>query len=210
MGEGRTEYTISNQHNGYTLDGYVLRRTYFNSHIGSLGQSLYEDGQWHSTSNVPHGVKLQQFETSEAAMQVARNDAAQRGLKETQAQPDESTAIREGYYKLLAKAGFSPTGTDFNGKHEHRLRIDANDGGTFELLVFRSAEDTVGLHAYYEKNNIINAARTIDASFNSLREVLERVDGYRQLAVHQDNAEAPEVFPANGVQGFVFSIQRMR
>lgn len=50
-GEGRSEYTVSNQHNGHTLkEGYVLRRTYFNSHVGSLGSRLYEDGKWHSTT----------------------------------------------------------------------------------------------------------------------------------------------------------------
>ena len=91
-GEGRTEYTVSNQHNGYTLDGHVLRRTHFSSQVGSLGQSFYEDGQWHSTSNTPQGVKLKQFETQEAAIQVARSDAAQRGLKESLAQSVETVA----------------------------------------------------------------------------------------------------------------------
>ena len=91
-GEGRTEYTVSNQHNGYTLDGHVLRRTHFSSQVGSLGQSFYEDGQWHSTSNTPQGVKLKQFESQEAAIQVARSDAAQRGLKESLAQSVETVA----------------------------------------------------------------------------------------------------------------------
>lgn len=91
-GEGRTEYTISNQHNGYTLDGHVLRRTHFSSRVGSLGQSFYEDGQWHSTSNTPPGVKLKQFESQEAAIQAARSDAAQRGLKESLAQSVETVA----------------------------------------------------------------------------------------------------------------------
>lgn len=52
-GEGRTEYLVTNQHNGHTLSGYVVRRTYFNSAVGSLGQSLYDDGKWHSTTTVP-------------------------------------------------------------------------------------------------------------------------------------------------------------
>lgn len=48
---------MSNQHSGYTLqNGYVLRRTYFNSNIDSLGQSLYEDGQWHSTATGARAV----------------------------------------------------------------------------------------------------------------------------------------------------------
>ena len=91
-GEGRTEYTVSNQHNGYTLDGHVLLRTHFSSQVGSLGQSFYEDGQWHSTSNTPQGVKLKQFESQEAAIQVARSDAAQRGLKESLDQSVETVA----------------------------------------------------------------------------------------------------------------------
>lgn len=64
-GEGRTEYTMSNQHSGYTLqNGYVLRRTYFNSNIDSLGQSLYEDGSMGTARQpAPRGMKLKQFET---------------------------------------------------------------------------------------------------------------------------------------------------
>ena len=109
-GEGRTEYTVSNQHNGYTLDGHVLRRTYFSRRVGSLGQSFYEDGQWHSTSNTPQGVKLKQFESQEAAIQVARSDAAQRGLKEPMAQSVETAAPEaptagESIHERLVRTG---------------------------------------------------------------------------------------------------------
>ena len=147
--EGRTEYTVSNQHNGYTLEGHVLRRTYFNSSIGSLGQSLYEDGQWHSTATAPGGMKLKQFETQEAAIQVARNDAAQRGLEETPNRPAETAAPQAAAiicHKRMAKASFHPTGSDFYGKNEHELTMDAGDGGTFKMRVFQSAGDQVGLH----------------------------------------------------------------
>ncbi|MFR0874134.1 MAG: hypothetical protein ACLSHC_05470 [Bilophila wadsworthia] len=75
-GEGRTEYLVTNQHNGYTLkEGYVLRRTYFNSHVGSLGSRLYEDGKWHSTTTAPQGVKLRLFASLEEGLAAAREDA---------------------------------------------------------------------------------------------------------------------------------------
>ena len=82
-GEGRSEYTVSNQHNGHTLEnGYILRRTYFNSAVGSLGQGLYDDGLWHSTATVPRDVKLRLFASLEEGLIAAREDAARRGLKE--------------------------------------------------------------------------------------------------------------------------------
>lgn len=83
-GEGRTEYLVTNQHNGHTLEkGYVLRRTYFNSHVGSLGGSLYDDGNWHSTATAPREAKLWLFASLEDGLAAARDDAAHRGLKET-------------------------------------------------------------------------------------------------------------------------------
>lgn len=214
-GEGRTEYTVSNQHNGYTLEGHVLRRTYFNSSIGSLGQSLYEDGQWHSTATAPGGMKLKLFETQEAAIQIARNDAAQRGLEETPAQPAE-TAASEGlaanvtYQEQLAKTGFHPTGSDFYGKNEHELTMDAGDGGTFKMRVFQSAGDQVGLHVQYEKYNLIDDSRTVNTQFSKLDEALGYAEGYRQRTAPQAKSEASMLSPARGVQGFVISSPRMR
>lgn len=207
-GEGRTEYTVSNQHNGYTLEGHVLRRAYFNSSIGSLGQSLYEDGQWHSTATAPGGMKLKQFETQEAAIQVARSDAAQRGLEVTEAQ--QTPMDTSAYYDRLADAGFHSSGSDFYGKHEHTLTIDANDGGTFKMRVFQSAGDQVGLHVQYEKYNLMDDSRTVNTQFSTLDEALDYVEGYRRLAAPQAKAEAPMVSPAKGVQGCVISSLRMR
>ena len=100
-GEGRTEYTVSNQHNGYTLkNGYVLRRTYFNSHVGSLAGSLYDDGKWHSTTTVPQGVKLRLFASLEEGLSAAREDA-KIGIRQQsavsiacKAQPQGSAACR--------------------------------------------------------------------------------------------------------------------
>ncbi len=82
MAEKRTEYTVSNQHNGYRLDGHVLRRVYFDNQVGSIGQSLYEDGQWHTTATVPAGTGIMRFQDVGMALEAARNDAAKIGLKE--------------------------------------------------------------------------------------------------------------------------------
>ena len=165
-GEGRTEYLVTNQHNGHTLkEGYVLRRTYFNNSIGSLGQSLYEDGQWHSTATAPRGMKLKQFETQEAAIQVARNDAAQRGLEETPPAEDGET-----FCERLAREGFHPTGNDFYGKNDHSRTMDAGDGGIFQMRIFQTADNQTGLHVQYEKYNLIDGSRTVDTQFGTLDE----------------------------------------
>lgn len=80
--EKRTEYTVSSQHNGYEMDGHVLRRVYFDNQVGSIAQSLYTDGQWHTTATLPPGVQIMQFKNVGMALQTAREDAAQNGLKE--------------------------------------------------------------------------------------------------------------------------------
>ena len=202
-GEGRTEYTMSNQHSGYTLqNGYVLRRTYFNSNIDSLGQSLYEDGQWHSTATAPRGMKLKQFETQEAAIQVARNDAAQRGLEETPPAEDGET-----FCERLAKEGFHPTGSDFYGKNDHSRTMDAGDGGIFQMRIFQTADNQTGLHVQYEKYNLIDGSRMVDTQFDTLDKALEFVGGYETLA-ERPAAPVPE---ETHVRGMVFSSRpRMR
>ena len=202
-GEGRTEYTMSNQHSGYTLqNGYVLRRTYFNSNIDSLGQSLYEDGQWHSTATAPRGMKLKQFETQEAAIQVARNDAAQRGLEETPPAEDGET-----FCERLAREGFHPTGSDFYGKNDHSRTMDAGDGGIFQMRIFQTADNQTGLHVQYEKYNLIDGSRTVDTQFDTLDKALEFVKGY-QTPAERPAAPVPE---ETYVRGMVFSSRpRMR
>lgn len=214
-GDGRTEYTTSNQHNGSIWDGYFLRRTYFSKQVGSLGQSMYEDGQWHSTTTAPRGVKLKQFETQEAALAIARSDAAQRGLTGTPEQPagtptPEALASGGTYHQRLAKAGFQAIVNDFHGANEHKLRIDAGDGGTYELRVFQTGRDKIGLRVQYEKDHIINGARTVHAAFATLAEALEHVEAYRQLAAPQAKAEVSGASPPGGVHGFVISSPRMR
>ena len=202
-GEGRTEYTMSNQHSGYTLqNGYVLRRTYFNSNIDSLGQSLYEDGQWHSTATAPRGMKLKQFEAQEAAIQVARNDAAQRGLEETPPAEDGET-----FCERLAREGFHPTGSDFYGKNDHSRTMDAGDGGIFQMRIFQTADNQTGLHVQYEKYNLIDGSRMVDTQFDTLDKALEFVGGYETLA-ERPAAPVPE---ETHVRGMVFSSRpRMR
>lgn len=212
-GEGRTEYIVTNQHNGHTLNDYVVRRTYFNSHIGSLGSSLYEDGKWHSTATAPQGVKLRLFASLEEGLSAARGDATRRGLKETT--PAEAaapvSALDGGLFrKRLADTGFHPTGSDFYGKNEHALTLNAVDGGMYELRVFQMENDKIGLRVQYEKNHIINGARTVRASFDSLAEALEHVEAYRQITAPQAKAAAQTASPSGGVHGFVISSPRMR
>lgn len=220
-GEGRTEYLVTNQHNGYTLkEGYVLRRTYFNSHVGSLGSRLYEDGKWHSTTTAPQGVKLRLFASLEEGLAAAREDAARRGLKETP--PAETAAVQsaerissssdasQSYHDRLVGAGFSASGLDFYGKHEHTLKLDAEDGEMYELRVFQTGNGKIGLRVQYEKNHIINGARTVRASFDTLAEALEHVEAYRQLTAPQAKAAAQTASPSGGVHGFVISSPRMR
>ena len=220
-GEGRSEYMVSNQHNGHTLkEGYVLRRTYFNNHVGSLGSSLYEDGKWHSTTTAPQGVKLRLFASLEDGLAAAREDATRRGLKEPP--PAETAAVQsterissssdasQSYHDRLVGAGFSASSLDFYGKHEHTLKLDAEDDGIYELRVFQAGNGKIGLRVQYEKKHIINGARTVRASFDTLAEALEHVEAYRQRTAPQAKATAQTASPSGGVHGFVISSPRMR
>ena len=210
-GEGRTEYLVTNQHNGHTLkEGYALRRTYFNNHVGSLGGSLYDDGKWHSTSTAPQGVKLRLFASLEEGLAAAREDAAQRGLRETPpAEPaaPESALDGETFRERLGKAGFHPTGSDFYGKDEHSKTMDAGDGGIFQMRIFQTAQNQAGLHVQYEKYNLIDGSRTVDTQFDTLDAALEFVKGY-QTSAERPAAPVPE---ETYVRGMVFSSRpRMR
>ena len=209
-GEGRTEYLVTNQHNGTIRDKYMLHRTYFSEHVGSLGQGMYEDGQWHSTSSAPRGVYLKKFESAEEALGVAREDAARRGLKET---PPAKTAAPvsaldgETFRERIGKAGFHPTGSDFYGKNEHSKTMDAGDGGIFQLRIFQTADNQTGVHVQYEKYNMIDGSRMVDAQFGTLDEALEFVGAY-QAPVERPAAPIPD---ETHVRGMVFSSRpRMR
>lgn len=210
-GEGRTEYLVTNQHNGYTLkEGYALRRTYFNSVVGSLGQSLYDDGKWHSTTTVPRGAKLRRFASLEDGVAAAREDAAQRGLRETPpAEPAAPVSVLDGetFRERIGKAGFHPTGSDFYGKNEHSKTMDAGDGGIFKMRIFQNAMNQTGLHVQYEKYNLIDGSRTVDTQFDTLDAALEFVNGY-QTPAERPAAPVPE---ETYVRGMVFSSRpRMR
>ena len=210
-GEGRTEYLVTNQHNGQTLkNGYILHRTYFSEHVGSLGQGMYEDGQWHSSSSVPRGVYLKKFESADEALGIARQDAARRGLKETppaEAAAPVSTLNGETFRDRLADAGFHPTGSDFYGKNEHSKTMDAGDGGIFQMRIFQTADNQTGLHVQYEKYNMIDGSRTVNAQFGTLDEALEFVGAY-QTPAERPAAPMPE---ETHVRGMVFSSRpRMR
>lgn len=215
-GEGRTEYLVTNQHNGHTLkNGYVVRRTYFNNHVGSLGGSLYEDGKWHSTATAPRGVKLLLFASQEAGIAAAREDAARRGLRETPTQPAEaavpgSTLDNQICRERLVKAGFHPTNNDFYGKNEHELRVDTGDGGIFQMRVFQAPENQIGLRVQYEKYNMINGSRTVNAQFDTLDEALEFAGSYQKPAERPTASATREAAPAGYVRGMVFSRPRMR
>ena len=220
-GEGRSEYTVSNQHNGHTLkEGYVLRRTYFNSHVGSLGSSLYEDGKWHSTTTAPQGVKLRLFASLEEGLAAAREDATRRGLKETP--PAETAAVQsaerissssdasQSYHDRLVGAGFSASGLDFYGKHEHTLKLDAEDGEMYELRVFQTGNGKIGLRVQYEKNHIINGARTVRASFDTLAEAWSMWRRTGSSRLRRPKPPLRTASPSGGVHGFVISRPRMK
>ena len=157
------------------------------------------------------------FASLEEGLIAAREDAARRGLKEetpttekTAAQSAENHDATQSYPARLANAGFSASGSDFYGKHEHALTLDAEDGGTYELRVFRTAGDRIGLRVQYEKNRIIDGTRTVNAIFDTLAEALEHVEAYRQLTAPQARAAVQRDSPPGGVSGFVISSPRMR
>ena len=83
--------------------------------------------------------------------------------------------------------------------------MGAGDGGAFQTV-----NDKIGLRVQYEKNHIISGARTVNATFDTLAEVLEHVEAYRQLTAPQAKAAALPASPSGGVHDFVISSPRMR
>ena len=209
-GEGRTEYLVTNQHNGHIRDKYMLHRIYYSNQVGSLGGGMYEDGQWHSTASAPCGVYLKRFESVEEALDIARKDAARRGLKETTPAATAapvSALDGETFRERIGKAGFHPTGSDFYGKNEHSKTMDAGDGGIFQMRIFQTADNQTGVHVQYEKYNMIDGSRMVDAQFGTLDEALEFAGAY-QTPVERPAAPVPE---ETHVRGMVFSSRpRMR
>lgn len=163
-------------------------------------------------------VKLRLFASLEEGLIAAREDAARRGLKEeaptvreTAADSAENHNATQSSPDRLANAGFSASSSDFYGKHEHALTLDANDGGTYELRVFKTVGDRIGLRVRYEKNRIIDGTRTVNAIFDTLAETLEHVEAYRQqLTAPQAKSAVQPASPSGGVPGLVISSPRMR
>ena len=162
-------------------------------------------------------MKLRLFASREEGLVAAREDAARRGLKEetpaagkTAAQSAENHDTTQSYHDRLAETGFSASSSDFYGKHEHALTLDAEDGGTYELRVFKTVGDRIGLRVQYEKSRIIDGTRTVSAIFDTLAEALEHVEAYRQLTAPQAKSAVQTASSPGGVPGLVISSPRMR
>lgn len=210
-GDGRREYSITNRHNGAEVSGYVVRSTVFHQLVGSLGQSLYEDGQWYTTATAPRGVNLLRFASPEEAVAAAREDAARRGLCSAATAKDGAALLpppgmaRDDLYRQqLREAGFQPAASDFHGKQEQVRTLDAGDGGLFEFRIFQTEEGNIGLRVQYERDRVIDAARSRQSVFETLAEALDQVNAYRQRAA------PPAAIPDTVVRGLVFSSPRMR
>ena len=190
--EGRIEYLASNQHNGYQLDGYVLRRTSFDSHVGSLGMSLYEDGKWHTTATVPPSLGLKRFGTPDEAIDYAQSDARKRGLM---ALPQTGQNVAASDYDSdnpkdpILSAGFTPLGRDCLGWEEYGLKADAEDGGIYAIRLSRAGEE-VTVKVQYEKDHIIDGRRTIKGNFNNLEQALDFVGSYTPLPEIQKDTDS--------------------
>ena len=52
----------------------------FNAPIGSIGQSFYEDGQWHTTATAPPGINLLKLDSLDNALVFARTEAQNHNL----------------------------------------------------------------------------------------------------------------------------------
>ena len=76
------------------------------------------------------------------------------------------------------------------------------------MRIFQNSDNQTGVRIQYEKHNLIDGSRTVNAQFATLDEALDFVGGY------QTPAERPAT-PAPGqtagyVRGMVFSRPRMR
>ena len=82
--------------------------------------------------------------------------------------------------------------------------LDAGDGGLFEFRIFQTEEGNIGLRVQYERDRVIDAARSRQSVFEPLAEALDQVNAYRQRAA------PPAAIPDTVVRGLVFSSPRMR
>ena len=188
----QTEYAVTHSPVGYLLNrSHVRETTRWPIHC------LYDDNLWHSLVKGPPGVRFKQFESREDALNFARQDAALLGFADAMTHPEKdlsaaSATEGDSYRQAMEKAGFRPSGMDFYGKQEHELKVETGDGGIFELRIFQTEEGKVGLRVQYEKDHIINGARTVHASFDTLKETLDYASIYKNMAETQ-NITAPPV-----------------
>ena len=199
------------KHNGYTLQNWICPAPRLFQQQASVPWGKVCTRR----SVAQHGDRAERYETqavrdAEAAIQVARNDAAQRGLEKTSpAEPAAPVSALDGetVRERLARAGFHPTDSDFYGKNDHSRTMDAGDGGIFQMRIFQTADNQTGLHVQYEKYNLIDCSRTVDTQFDTLDKALEFVGRYETLA-ERPAAPVPE---ETHVRGMVFSSRpRMR
>lgn len=188
----QTEYAVTHSPVGYLLNrSHVRETTRWPIHC------LYDDNLWHSLVKGPPGVRFKQFESRENALNFARQDAALLGFADAMTHPEKDLSAAsatevDSYRQAMEKAGFRPSGMDFYGKQEHELKVETGDGGIFELRIFQTEEGKVGLRVQYEKDHIINGARTVHASFDTLKETLDYASAYKKMAETQ-NITAPPV-----------------
>ena len=206
----QTEYAVTHSQVGYLLNSSLVRET-----TRCPIHCLYDDNLWHSLVKAPPGVRFKQFESKEDALRFARQDAALLGFADAMTHPEKdlsaaTTTESDSYRQAVEKAGFRPSSMDFYGKQEHELKVETGDGGTFELRIFQTKEGKVGLRVQYEKDHIINGARTVHATFDTISEALEHMKTYRQCAVPQANTIVQSMLSPIGINGFVNSISRMR
>jgi hypothetical protein len=126
---------------------------------------------------------------------------AYRGFEGAQTQAFETPPLeippspKANYHSKLADAGFWPTGGHFHGKDEHKTTVYAQDGGEFDLRVFKSPDGKIGLRVQYAKDNIIDGKRTIHGKFDTLDEALELAQGYRRFAEQPPEFEKAAAIP---------------
>jgi len=118
--------------------------------------------------------------------------------------PPPGMARDDLYRQQLREAGFQPAASDFHGKQEQVRTLDAGDGGLFEFRIFQTEEGNIGLRVQYERDRVIDAARSRQSVFETLAEALDQVNAYRQRAA------PPAAIPDTVVRGLVFSSPRMR
>ncbi len=162
-------------------------------------------------ATAPRGVNLLRFASPEEAVAAAREDAARRGLCSAATAKDGAALLpppgmaRDDLYRQqLREAGFQPAASDFHGKQEQVRTLDAGDGGLFEFRIFQTEEGNIGLRVQYERDRVIDAARSRQSVFETLAEALDQVNAYRQRAA------PPAAIPDTVVRGLVFSSPRMR